>query len=635
MRRKTFIVLAITIMVAALVSLFSYLYISQILRQQIITTRDTALHLTSQLTYLADRAVPDLTSTRVNTNNPESVRQAIAYYLSTDSNLNSTLESVAGDWPYVYDAAVVDISGKSILHTNPDLIGKQIADRPDFQVLENARFRRQLRMVYNPPTVYEVRMPLELNGAPFGSIRLGISTVFLKNQLTPLLYRAVIFSGICIFLSLLLAAGLSNLALGPLERISRSLDSVSAGHAETLSDQEPGRDEYAPVKSKIAHLGRQMRDAKEIFSALKDNVDQIMANLQDGLMLFTRESRVVLVSASVERFLGRPRHELLGRTAKEIFSRDSSLGAMVLDAFPLRQAITQRELESSNGRRVQMSLDFIQERGTPIGALLTLRDAESVQRIEDEIETSRRMSASSRGTRNVAHEVKNPINAIVLHLQLLQNKLREIDPDTRRHMDVIGGEIHRLDRVVQILVDFTRPRDLRLEEIDLRRVLEDVITLATPQAEQHGVNVTRELAPEPLPVRVDIDSMKQAILNVVLNGIQAMPKGGTLTIAARREDDSIITEVQDLGGGIPREIQDKIFELYFTTKPGGSGIGLAWTYQILQWHYGSVDFESVEGRGTTFRLRLPVAEPRPGTTGSNDQAVAQALGSTTAGSTIA
>jgi len=236
----------------------------------------------------------------------------------------------------------------------------------------------------------------------------------------------------------------------------------------------------------------------------------------------------------------------------------------------------------------------------------------------------------------VAHEVKNPINAIVLHLQLLQNKLQQIDPDTRRHMDVIGGEIHRLDRVVQILVDFTRPHDLRLEEIDLRRVLEDVITLASPQAEQHGVNITRDLPSEPLPARVDTEDMKQAILNVVLNGIQAMPNGGTLTISSRREEDTIITEVQDRGAGIPRGIQDKIFELYFTTKKGGSGIGLAWTYQILQWHYGSVDFESVEGRGTTFRLRLPVAEPSPGTTAGNGQtAAAQTLGSTIAGSTIA
>ncbi len=227
--------LAITFMVAVLVSSFSYIYISQILRQQINATRDNAANLTSQLAYLADNAAPDLTSTRVNTNDPEAVRRAIAYYLSTDRDLNTMLESVVGNWPTVYDAAIVDANGKAILHTNSDLIGKQVTERPDFQQLQDAHFRRQLRMLYNPPTVYGVRMPLELNGAPFGSIRLGVSTVFLKNQLTPRLHQAVIFSSLAILFSLLLAAGLSNLALGPLERISRSLDSVTAGHAEALS----------------------------------------------------------------------------------------------------------------------------------------------------------------------------------------------------------------------------------------------------------------------------------------------------------------------------------------------------------------------------------------------------------------
>jgi signal transduction histidine kinase len=99
--------------------------------------------------------------------------------------------------------------------------------------------------------------------------------------------------------------------------------------------------------------------------------------------------------------------------------------------------------------------------------------------------------------------------------------------------------------------------------------------------------------------------MKQAILNVIINGMQAMPNGGALTISARREDDSVITEIRDQGIGIPHELQEKIFELYFTTRKGGSGIGLAQTYQALQWHYGSIDFETMEGQGTTFRLRLP------------------------------
>ncbi len=609
MRRRTKLVLAITLMVVALVSAFSYIYISELLRQRVTTASESASHLSDDLALLAANAAPDLSSTKVNTASPKAVHRAIAYYLSTDRNLNDAVQSVVGTWPMVYDAAVVDAGGNAILHTNPELVGKRIPDRPDFQLVKNAGFRKQFRLVYNPPTVYDVRLPLALDGAPFGSIHVGVSTVFLKSELTPHLRRAAVLSGLAILLSMFLAAGLSRFALGPLERLSRSLDSVTGGDTETMME-DGGHDEYGLVTLKIAHLGRQMRDAKEIFSALKDNVDQIMGTLQDGLMLFTRDSHVVLVSASVERFLGRPRRELLGRLVKDIFPADSPLGAIVLEAFQRRNGILQREVESPSGKRVQISVDFIQEKGTQIGALLTMRDAESVRRIEDEIEMSRRLSASGRVTRGVAHEVKNPINAIVLHLQLLQNKLQEIDPDTRRHMDIIGSEIYRLDRVVQILVDFTRPRDLHLEEIDLRRLLEDVTALASPDAEQHGVALTCDLSPAPLPVKVDSDLMKQAILNVVLNGVQAMPQGGELVVSARREDEIVIAEIRDQGAGIPQELQEKIFELYFTTKKGGSGIGLAETFQILQWHYGSVDFQSVPGQGTTFRLRLPLAESR-------------------------
>jgi len=611
MRLRTQLVLAITLMVAALVTLFSYIYISQLLRQRITNVNDTAVHLTSQLAYLAANSVPDLSSTKVDTNNPEAVRRAISYYLSTDRDLSGMLESVVGSWPFVYDVAIVDNQGKAILHTNRNLVGKVVPDRPNFQLVKRVKFRQQLQLVYSPATVYDIRMPLQLNDAPFGSIRVGVSTVLLKSEITPGLQRSLIFSGIAILVALVMAAALSRLALGPLEEISRSLDSVTEGNDDAVTESESRPDEYGLVTLKIAHLGRKMRDTKEIFSALKDNVDQIMANLQDGLMLFTRDSRVVLVSASVERFLGRPRRELLGHTVKEAFSAETPLGALILEAFQFRRAIGQREIESSNGKRVQIALDFIQEGAAQIGALLTLRDTESVRLIEDEIETSRRLSASGRLTRGVAHEVKNPINAIVLHLQLLQNKLQQIDPDTRRHMDIIDSELHRLDRVIQILVDFTRPRSLHLEEIDLRHLLDDVTQLAAPDAEQHGVLITRELPQESLLVKADADFIKQAILNVVLNGVQAMPQGGHLTISLRREEETVVAEIKDEGRGIPPEAQERIFELYFTTKEGGSGIGLAQTYQIMQWHYGSVDFVTAQDSGTTFRLRLPLAGFRP------------------------
>ena len=193
MRRKTKIVLAITFMVAVLVLGFSYIYISELLRQRVTTAHESAAQLTSNLAYLAANAIPDLSSTKVDTTNPEAMRRAVAYYLGTDRDLNNFLESVVGTWPIIYDAAIVDSDGKAILHTNPDLVGKPVPDRPDFQMVENASFRRQFHMVYNPPTVYDVRIPLQLDGSHFGNIRMGVSTVFLKNELTPRLRQAVFF----------------------------------------------------------------------------------------------------------------------------------------------------------------------------------------------------------------------------------------------------------------------------------------------------------------------------------------------------------------------------------------------------------------------------------------------------------
>jgi signal transduction histidine kinase len=494
------------------------------------------------------------------------------------------------------------------LHTLPTLIGKNVKPREDFDAIGKGGVWKQLKVIYGPAQVYDVRIPLLRDSLPFGEVRVGVSTTFLKNELRPLLDRALLFSGVSILISIVLAAGLSNFALRPLEVISRRLDLISSGQAEIAEPRTGRSDEYGAVSSKIDRLGRQMRDVKEVFSALKENLDQMMANLQDGVMLFTSDFKAVLVSASVERFIGKPRGEMLGCLPVEIFSEDSRLGQAILNAFDTRSPVGPEEIETENGRRTQFSLDFIEERGERIGALLTLRDAESVHRIEDEIELSRRLASIGRLTSGVAHEVKNPINAIVVHLEVLRQKLRDVDPATQRHMDVIGSEIKRLDRVVQTLVDFTRPVELRLGENDLRRLVDEVVMLAAPDAERHNVHIEREASLEPLPVRMDSDLVKQAILNIVINGVQAMPEGGNLYVATRREGDGVVVVVRDEGPGIPAEIRDKIYNLYFTTKKGGSGIGLPMTYRVVQLHNGSLEFDSVNGSGATFYLRFPIAE---------------------------
>ena len=246
MRRKTIIVLGITFMVTVMVTAFSYLYVSETLSQQITGACDGAERLTKQLQYLASNDMPDLSSTRVDTNNPEAVRRALAEYLPMDTNILNDLQSDIALWPYVYDASIVDANGKVLLHTTPQLVGKPAVARPDFNRVRAARFRRQLRIAYGPAAVYDVSSPLLLNGMPFGTIHIGVSTVFLRSEIEPRLLRAVYFSIASIFASLLLAAGVSNLALGPLKKISRNLDSVSSGTTEALSGERVGARRIRP-----------------------------------------------------------------------------------------------------------------------------------------------------------------------------------------------------------------------------------------------------------------------------------------------------------------------------------------------------------------------------------------------------
>ena len=609
-RLKTKLVLAISGMVFVLVAAFCYVYISHRVRQSTTEANDRADFVAKEIQESAREATQiDLRQLNVNIDDPLLVQTALENRLQNDKGLNTLLQTILAYSKTIYDAGISDVNGRAIVHTDPAAVGTQLEHRENYDEVYSAGFLRQLQIIYGEPRVYDFYLPIQRGeGQRFGNIRVGISTVFLRHEVEPQLARALTFSALAILLSLALAAGVSNLALRPLEAIGRRLDQMTAEVPDTHPQPDPGRvDEYGLVSTKIDRLGRQIRDVKEVFSTLKGNLEQVMDTLQDGLVLFTSDTHVVVVSASAERFINRPRGEILGKVVEEIFTDATMLGRIVLDAFALHQAIPQREIELENGRRIQIALDFIAERGERIGALLTMRDAESVRRIENEIELSRRLAAIGRLTSGVAHEVKNPINAIVVHLELLREKMRAVDPDTRRHMDIIGSEIHRLDRVVQTLVDFNRPVDLRLSSFDLRRLVDEVAMLASPEAARQGVKVETHLGSDALPVKADNDLVKQALLNVVLNGVQAMANGGTLTILARRDDAAASIEVRDQGGGIPADIRDKIFNLYFTTKTSGSGIGLAMSYRVLQMHSGSLDFTTQMGLGTTFRLFLPLA----------------------------
>jgi signal transduction histidine kinase/polyhydroxyalkanoate synthesis regulator phasin len=228
-----------------------------------------------------------------------------------------------------------------------------------------------------------------------------------------------------------------------------------------------------------------------------------------------------------------------------------------------------------------------------------------LERMATELDVATRLAAISRITGGVAHEIKNPLNAISLRLDLLRARLGEPEEELVAEIDILSKEVRRLDRVVKTFLDFSRPVDVKLTEVDLVAIAREVSDFTKQQAALEKIQVWFEAAVEVAPIRGDADMLKQAILNLVLNAIEAMKNGGNLWLRVSREANIVVLNVSDDGPGIPAEARDKVFQLYFTTKQRGSGIGLAMTYRAVQLHNGTINFSTELGRGTAFQMQFP------------------------------
>jgi signal transduction histidine kinase len=228
-----------------------------------------------------------------------------------------------------------------------------------------------------------------------------------------------------------------------------------------------------------------------------------------------------------------------------------------------------------------------------------------LERMASQLDIAQRLAAISKLGSGVAHEIKNPLNAIALRLDLLRAKLGAPEEELAPEIEVLSKEVMRLNRVVKTFLDFSRPVEVHFEETDLAALAKEIVDLMAPQARLSQITLALEAPAEPVRVRADPDMIKQAILNLVTNAMEAMRDGGNLMVKVHEPDGSAALEVADSGPGIPEQLRDKVFQLYFTTKSRGSGIGLAMTYRAVQLHNGSIAFTSEEGKGTTFRLQFP------------------------------
>lgn len=598
----------ISLLVLLVVLATATVYLSHLTRQTLTEVQSKSEYVANEIYH---QAYSVLAQSRLpvgaNPSDFQEVRRFIQSRLVEDTGLASLMESAVGYSATLYYVTITDADRRVLIHSDPSEIGKPFAPAPPFTDLLHAGLIRQLRVIYGPPRVYEVVLPLGVGGQPLGDVRVGVSSVFLGHQITPDLRAALSLSTVLVLLATFSAGVLSFSLLRPLETISRNVDRLARGEfAEPFVLNR--KDEWGILSSKLNLLGEQIRGEKAAFVQLKDNLDQLFSNLSDGLLLFDKQDRLVLATPAVARFLGRPPDDLVHRPAVEVFSAESPLHGFLREAFRLQQSRSWQTVEpnAENGLRAAANVQFVEEEGERVGCLVTLRDASTRAEIEDQIDVTTKLAALGQLTSGVAHEVKNPLNAMVLQLEILKSKLASQGESVKPHLEILSTEIRRLDRVVKTFLDFNRPVEIHPMETDIPNLVREVFTLAEPHARQNNVRLVFE-ADGALPgVRLDRDLMKQALLNLILNGCQAMPSGGELKVMPHAKPRHLEIEIVDQGVGIPPEARQKVFSLFHTTKPGGSGIGLAMAFRILQLHNGAIDFSSEVDRGTTFRLSLPL-----------------------------
>jgi signal transduction histidine kinase len=393
----------------------------------------------------------------------------------------------------IVEINVIDEYGRVILSSNPSRQGHDAPHRESLASVRDSGFLGRLTAITTASTDYETRVPLGTAEQPkVFDIQLLVSSVLLRDKIRPELRQIAVASLFALLAAVFLAIVSSNLALRPVRRIGRAIDTLATGRplGLTLPPRSQEDREIAAIEEKLGLLGEQMQGAKR-------DADQAR----------------------------------------------SSIGKLV---------------------------------------------------------------------RGVAHEIRNPLNAISLRLEGLRMRIADEVPEAEADVDLVSNEVHRLDRVVKTFLDLNRPLELDIKEFDPGELAAQVLETMRPAADQVHVGLELVRPPRPFLVQADRGLLEQGLVNIVNNAIQALgnenKEHGFIRTSVSASNGNCEIAVSDNGPGIPENVKDQIFEPYFTTKSGGSGVGLAFTRRAMDFHHGQIIVKTAPGGGTTMVLSFPMVQ---------------------------
>lgn len=363
-------------------------------------------------------------------------------------------------------------------------------------------------------------------------------------------------------------------------------------------------------EQELERLKNQAEDRAEITTIYNED---ILRSINSGVITFDREGKIITMNHAAEGILGFSREVLIGKNSSEAFGHDNRINQLLQATLSKEEAPKRQEFEFRRGNEkiwVGLSASLLGDRENKVmGAIFVFTDLTEIKRLQDQVELRKRLSLLGEMSAGIAHEFRNQMGTILGFARLLSKKL----PDDDGRQEIIGaiiGELALMEKLISELLSFSKPVGLNLQPTDLDKLLRRLLLQTLADAGETKPKIDLEID-EGLPmVSADETTLAQAFVNLFQNSLEAMPNGGELRVSARYRDggvgkSSVEIEISDTGVGIPEEKKDKVFLPFFTTKPKGTGLGLALVQKIILSHNGKIELDSEEGKGTTFRIYLP------------------------------
>jgi signal transduction histidine kinase len=525
--------------------------------------------------------------------------------LRADAGLASIVQASIFADNVVY-AALVDPAGLVILHNDPSSVGKIVTDPvDDFEALLAAGPIAQAQAIYTPQgKLLEYKSkPLLVGNSELGTIRVGVSTLLIRQSLVEQMKTPLITTAVAILVASFVAMLLAQVTLRPIHVIRSGLARLGRGELD-VKVELPADTELAELGDSFKAVSARLAADATALADQKATLESVVDALEDAVALFGPTGGLLFANPAM-----RPSLRATSGDLAQVFADGHPYRTIVKNAMSSRVASAPTTVHIPGGGERLVHASPVQDADDGLlGVMLVSRNLSYLTEVETTLSYSRKLAALGRLSAGIAHEVKNPLNATMIHLELLKMQLANM-PTALEHVAVIATQVRRLDEVVQGFLKFTRPEDLQLRPVEIARLFDELMPVISAEAAKHNIDLRLDFPADLPAARADAGMLQQAFLNLALNACQAMPSGGRLRIAgARAQKHRVAVIFEDSGVGIPPEHLARIFDLYFTTKEHGSGIGLSLVYRTVQLHDGEVEVQSVPGRGTTFTILLPEAQ---------------------------